>query len=114
MSAGSYNMCIRQGETFSRVITWKSAGVLVNLTGYTAKMQVRRGSGQTVVSELSTTNGRISLGGSAGTITLTIAATDTDDIAIGTYKYDLLLTSSGGVVTNLLEGEFKVVSGITQ
>jgi hypothetical protein len=50
----------------------------VSLVGYTARMQVRSTleSAEALI-ELTTANGRIALGGSAGTITLTISATDT-------------------------------------
>ncbi len=108
MSAGQYNTVCEQGATYSRVLTWRdSSSVLVNLTGYTAEMDVRTSSRDLVVT-LTTANGRISLGGSAGTITLTLSATETAALAPGCYLYDLLLTSGGGVVTRLVEGAFEI------
>jgi hypothetical protein len=54
--------------------------------------------------ELTTGNGRIALGGSAGTITLTISATDTAALTAGRGVYDLELVSGSGIVTRLLQG----------
>jgi len=37
-----FDITINQGATFELTITWKdSAGTAINLTGYTARMQVR-------------------------------------------------------------------------
>jgi hypothetical protein len=99
---GTYNFTIQQGATWTRTLTWKIDGVAVNLTGYTARMQLREAG--TLVIELTTANGRIALGGAAGTITLTITAADTTALNFKTALYDLELVSGGGVVTRLLEG----------
>ena len=42
MTPGKYNFTCPQGTTFTRTITYKIGGVAVNLTGYTARMQVRK------------------------------------------------------------------------
>ena len=78
MSAGIYTLTIDQGATLSLVLTWKdSSGNLVNLTGYTARATLRPTySSSTTIISLTTENGRISLGGAAGTITLTQATND--------------------------------------
>ena len=78
--AGIYDIVADQGATFQRVLTWKdSTGANVNLTGYSARMQVRRrpSDGEALVS-LTTQNGRITLGGAAGTITLNCPASEMD------------------------------------
>lgn len=113
--AGTYNITADQGATFSRVITWKdSTGTPINVTGYTARMQVRSiVSSDSVALSLTTENGRIALGGSAGTITLTVAASDMDDVSSGTYAYDLELVSAG-VVTRLVMGSFIVRAEVTR
>ena len=56
---------------------------------------------------LSTANSRITLGGAAGTVTLSVSATDMD-IDAGQYTYTLELTSASGEVTRLLMGAFVV------
>ena len=115
MAATTYDILIEQGATYSQVITYKESGVAVNLTGYTARMQVRSTleSASTIV-ELTTANGRIALGGAAGTITLTISATDTAALTAGRGVYDLELVSGSGIVTRLLQGVATISRNVTR
>jgi hypothetical protein len=115
MAATTYDILIEQGATFSQVITYKEAGVAVNLTGYTARMQVRATleSASTLV-ELTTANSRIALGGTAGTISLTISATDTAALTSGRGVYDLELVSGSGIVTRLLQGVATISRNVTR
>jgi len=109
------DLCIPQGATFSRVIRWKADGANTNLAGYTARMQIRPTAGSaTTTLALTTENGRIALGGTAGTITLSISATDTAAITAGRYVYDLELVSAGGIVTRLLQGIVTVSANVTR
>jgi hypothetical protein len=116
MSASIYNINIEQGATFTRTITWKdSANVAINLTGYTARMQIReRVESSTALVSLTNSSG-ITLGGAAGTVVITITATQTD--ALPNMKkgvYDLELVSAGGIVTRLLQGEVVVSPQVTR
>ena len=65
--AASYDITIAQGAELQHNLIWKdSAGVPIDLTGYTAKMQVRqRYASDDAVLSLSTTAGTIVLGGVA-------------------------------------------------
>jgi hypothetical protein len=117
--AGLYNITCQQGATFQRQVTWTDpARDAYNLTGYTARMQVRDNvSSNTIVIALSTTagsGGTITLGGTAGTVDLLIPAANTTTLTAGQYVYDLELVSGGGVVTRLLEGNFKVTAEVTR
>ncbi len=113
---GKLDLKIYVGATFSVTLTWEtgSTPAAVDLTGYTAAMDIRSGEGGTLLLTLSTSNSRITLGGAAGTIALTITAADTAALTEGLYEYDLLLTSGGGVVTPLVAGTVTVVAGVTQ
>jgi hypothetical protein len=115
MAATTYDILIEQGATYSQVITYKDNGVAVNLTGYTARMQVRATleSASTLV-ELTTANSRIALGGTAGTISLTISATDTAALTSGRGVYDLELVSGSGIVTRLLQGVATISRNVTR
>jgi hypothetical protein len=115
MPAGLYDIVAEQGATFDRVITWRnSAGALINLTSYTARMQVRSDyQSSTVVLNLTTENGGITLGGALGTIALTASATAMAAIASGTYVYDLEMVL-GSVVTRLVQGSFAVNVEVTR
>ena len=114
--AAKYKITIYQGETFSKVFTWKTGDPKnpVDLTGYTARMQIRKkyGSATTLLS-LTTENGGIVLGGVTGTITLFISATDASSIDWTSGVYDLELVSAGGIVKRLLQGTIKVSPEVT-
>ena len=115
MAAGKHNFTCEQGATFSRVITINDNNdALLNLTGYTARMQVRSlvDSASTLV-DLTTENGGITLGGAAGTITLTINAATTAAIT-DDGVYDLELEAGDGTVTRLLEGLFRLSKEVTR
>jgi hypothetical protein len=115
MAATTYDLLIEQGATFGQVITYKDNGVAVNLQGYTARMQVRSTlEAATALIELTTANGRIALGGTAGTITLSISATDTEALTSGRGVYDLELVSGSGIVTRLLQGVATISRNVTR
>lgn len=112
-----YDMTIYQGADFERVLTWSlgEPAVLVNLTGYTARMQLRTiPASDDVALELTTENGRISLGGAAGTINLDLPASVTEDLAANQYAYDLEVIAPSGFVTRLIEGFVNVDPEVTR
>lgn len=114
--AAQYDFVCDQGATFSRSLTWQdSTGSPINLTTYTARMQVRATveSAAAAIS-LTTENSRITLGGVAGTITLTISATDTAALTAGEYVYDLELVAASGTVTRLIQGCFTIDAEVTR
>ena len=114
MKPGKYNFVCPQGATFSKQLTWEIDGDPVDLTTYTARMQVREkySSANPIVS-LTTENGGITLGGDEGTIDIEINSTTTAGIVAKEYVYDLELVSSS-VVTRLIEGKFIVTPEVTR
>ena len=114
MIPGKYNMVCPQGSTFNQVLTYSINSVLVNLTGYTARMQVReRYSSSVKQLDLTTLNGGIVLGGALGTITINATATQTAAIIAKEYVYDLELVS-GSTVKRIIEGKFIVTPEVTK
>lgn len=113
--AGIYNIVCDQGATFNRIFTWQdSSGIPINLTNYTARMQVRDTvSSVSTLLSLTTENGGISLGGAAGTVTIIASATQTAAIAAGCYVYDIELVFDA-VVTRLVQGQFTVDAEVTR
>jgi hypothetical protein len=119
---GIYNLCINQYATYTRVFTWLTgtccgqgtAGAQpqpVDLTGYTATMQIRAAPQAATV--LYDASGDIVLGGTTGTITLTIPASATTDFTWWNGVYDLLLTDGSGNATRLLQGSVTVSPGVS-
>lgn len=113
----TYNITVYQGATFRLPITWKTGETptAVNLTGYTARMQIRSTvTSPTDLLELTTENGGIALGGAAGTIEILIEAADTAGQAWRTGVYDLELIAGSGDVRRLLEGTATLVPEVTR
>jgi hypothetical protein len=122
MSAGNYNIAIEQNATFSAVFTWTagpnvpvppvgSAPLPVDLTGYTAMLQIRPYALSTTV--LYDASALLVLGGVNGTITLVIPASVTQGFTWWNGVYDLLMVNPSGFVTRLLQGSVTVSPGVT-
>ena len=104
--AEEYDFNIDQGATFQKLIVWKDPdGNAIDLTDYTARMQIRKTvNSNEVLVEATTENGYITLGGADGTINISIPASVTENFTFRRGVYDLELESSGGIVTRLLQG----------
>ena len=114
MTPGRYNIKVYQGSTFSLAPQWKIDGTYVDVTGYTAAMSVKYSpSSVSSIIDLTSANGKITVGTTDGKFTLALTAGETTALAAGNYVYDLEVTSPGGVVTRLLEGGFTVYEGVT-
>lgn len=86
----------------------------VNLTGYTAQLDARDANGNLIIS-LSTSNSGIAITGPTGLIALSISATDTASLPLGSYSYDLLINApDSGPITKILQGVFFVADTITE
>jgi hypothetical protein len=115
-SAGKLDLFIDQGSTFSfNIKIQDSKKSVVDLTGYTARMQIRRTLlSQDFIIELTTENGRISIDAENGSITLTIDASDTAEFNFFTAVYDLEIESSGGIVTRIVQGKVTLSKEVTR
>lgn len=112
MSA-KFNLVCEQATTFNFQFQLKNDNTPWNLTGYTGTMTVRPFVGaNTTTVVASTANGRMVLDALNGRVTVTIAASVTDDISQGRYSYDLVL-QTGATVTRILEGRFVVTGAVT-
>lgn len=111
---------IYQGATFRRRLRWsvKGTGVPIDLTGCTARMQVRvEKESPTALLTLTTENGGISLGGAAGTVELYVGATATAAITWDGGVFDLEIIHPGALpddVTRLAEGSISVSPEVTR
>jgi hypothetical protein len=135
MAAGKYSFIYEQGTTTDFEIVWKdSAGSLVDLSGYEAKMQIKTdyldNSGTTVLTLTSSAGDTytkaadkafISLSGSnlttvpeSGSIGIYIGYTAGTSITANEYFYDLELTHTNTAKrTRLIEGKVKVSKQVT-
>lgn len=126
MSAGRYDIVLEGGATFDLPISWLDANnTPVDMTGYTAHMQVRESPRSAVTLEFTSnlsTSGFIFLAGpperredgANGNLRLFMTSANTTGLNQFSGRYDLELTSSGGYTTRLLEGQFRIESEITR
>ncbi|NDF25915.1 MAG: hypothetical protein EB149_08050 [Thaumarchaeota archaeon] len=113
MSA-KYNLVCDQATTFNFQFVINNNSTPWDLTNYSATMTVRPFVGaSTTTLVASTANGRITLGGISGRVTVLVDAATTGAIAASRYAYDLVL-DSGSEVTRILEGKFIVTGAVTQ
>jgi len=115
MSAGYHHFIIEQGATFGQTLTLKdSAGSTVNLTGFTGAMSLKESPTATAtILSLTTSNGRMTINGSAGTVALLISASDTAGLEPDDGVFDIEITSGAAVVTRLIEGTYSIRRNIT-
>lgn len=126
MAALPKNLAIEQGATFRLAFTYCHAGVddstpgaPYNLTGCTARLQVRAklGDEETILEASTGVAGGITLGGALGTVE--IVFTDEKTEALGplikavTGVYDLKLIWPSGEETRLLKGTVSVDPAVT-
>jgi hypothetical protein len=115
MALSTYNIAAEQGSNYLASIAYTDDdGDIVNLTGYTSRMQVRKFAGSlNAILSLTNTAG-MTISASAGTIELSISADALRLVPEGEYVYDLEIVSGSGVVTKLLQGTFDVDAEVTR
>ncbi len=108
INPGQFNFSILSGGTFGFQINWTdSAGTPIDLTGYSAKMQVRSSvNSVNPLMTLSTSNGQIIIPTpSNGQIFLSVSSTETAELPAGNYVYDLQMTNGSGGKDYLIQGK---------
>jgi len=128
MAASKYSFTINQGSTLNLEVQYKdSTGTPVNLSGYSAKMQLRSGYADTnpttyitLSSSLASDNTGLNLSGSngstplsSGSIGIYISAVSSSNFSFNTALYDLEITS-GSIVTRILEGQVSLSKEVTR
>ena len=89
------------GDTVTVAASYKdSGGVLIDLTGYSAKMDIKTRGGTEVLLALTDSSG-IVLGGTPNNITITITAAQSATLGAGTFASDLVLTTPLSTVNTL-------------
>ncbi|QKZ15889.1 BppU family phage baseplate upper protein [Spirosoma sp. KUDC1026] len=111
--AGNHDFTIDQGTTWNRVVTIDQNGAPVNLTGFTARMQLRRTRSQPDHDiSLTTENGGLTINPTNGTITISMTA-DQTALLSDSYCYDLE-TTSGDTVARWLQGKVTISPEVTR
>lgn len=114
MEAASWTFEGTQGSTFDSLpFTIDNDGTLWDLTGWTARMQIRPFIASDTVLLSATTSNYITLGGAAGTVRIVIPSGIMSTLPAGRHKYDLEL-DSGSVVYPILKGTFIINPEVTR
>jgi hypothetical protein len=113
--AVQYIVEIDQGADWFFNVTYEQpAGTPVNITSYTAALQLRSlPESTTAVLSLATGSG-ITITGAAGLVAIRATAAQTGAIIAGDYYYDLEITSPQGIVTRLVQGQALVNPQVTR
>jgi|TARA_B110000259_G_C13729150_1_gene287799 hypothetical protein len=112
MSAARYDLVIDQGSDFAIEFTVSTSGVAKNLTGYSARAQLRPSKSSSSLSATFTcgiptpTNGKV---------TMALPYSASTGLTAGRFFYDLeIYTSSGSLVSRLLYGEVTLTQEVTR
>lgn len=113
------NIQIDKGSSFRSALIWKinEPAVPKDLTGYTARMQLRDSvDSNTILHSMTTENGGIAITGVEGKIALFISDTDSTLFDFDEAVYDLELIDSGGSgdVRRLVEGQVTLFDEVTR
>ena len=115
MSAATHNFVIDQGADWYATFVYKdSGGTAINLTGYTAALQIRDTYADSTTDLALTSSNGITITGATGTLAVHATAAQTTAIAAGNYVYDLEITSAGAIVTRLVQGKITVSPQVTR
>lgn len=112
MTAAVYNLVIDQGSDFAINFTVKEDGSAKNLTGYSARAQMR--TSKTASSVAATFTCTISTP-TNGTVTMSLPNATSSALTAGTYVYDLeIFTANNAIVTRLLQGSVDLTQEVTR
>ena len=125
MSAGRYDIVLEQGATFDLPLRYEDSIGGVDLSGYSARMQVREAPASPLLVEFNselTANGAIFLSGAAedredganGNLRVFMSASNSAALPRFAGRYDLEIEDISGYVIRLLEGQFRVEPEITR
>jgi len=111
-----YDIEVDQEAYYSQLFTWKDSNLNPqNITGFSAKMQIREDADDEDPALVTLQDGSgITLGGTAGTILVTMPASETASLPDGNLVYDLLIIDPSNHPKRLLEGRVIVAKAVTR
>jgi len=105
------NLYLEQGTTFATTIEIDDVyGSNYDLTGFSAASQIRK----SYYSSNPTATFSTAINANTGSITLSLTAAQTANIAAGRYVYDTTITNVNQDVTRILEGIIDVSPRVTR
>jgi hypothetical protein len=113
--AGQKNFDVDQNATFSFIVEYKdNNGNAIDLTGASAKMQIRDVKGGTKLAvTLTSPSGGIVINGPLGKLTVTLTPTQTNKLFYPKSVYDIMVVDSNSNKIKLLEGFMTLNRSVT-
>ena len=113
MAAANYDLTIDQGTTFAIDITINESGSAKDLTGYSARAQMRSTkTASTVAASFTCT---VLNPATEGKVKMELSPATTSAMAAGVYFYDLEIhTSNDAIVKRLIEGKVTLNQEVTR
>ena len=112
MSAARYDLVIDQGSDFAIEFTISESGVVKNLTGYSARAQLRPSKGSSNLSASFTCSIPAP---TTGKINMSLTNSTSTSLTAGRFYYDLeIYTSGNSAVSRLLHGEVTLTQEVTR
>jgi hypothetical protein len=107
---------VRRGSEFVAHLSPRVDGVALDLTGYTARMQVREWAYATapILWSGTTEDGALSINTTTDKVTITISALDTADLPVGIAVYDVEVALDPEHARALIAGRFLVSGDVTR
>ena len=113
--AQQYNIELDQGSASNFAITLKDQAGKLDLTGFTAAMQIRSTPfSSEAVDTLTTDNGRLQIDVEQSKILVSFPCFVTETYPAQKMVYDIEIESEGGEITRILEGSIKVCREVTR
>jgi len=113
--AGQKNFEVDQNATFSFIVEYKdNNGAAINLTGSTAKMQVRDTQGGSKLAfTLTSPSGGIIITPELGKLVIKMTPTQTSKLFYPKSAYDIMITDSNSNKIKLVEGFLTLSRSVT-
>lgn len=116
MTASKYDITIEQGATFKLPLTYTAAGVPVNISGWSIRMQVRESYKHGITLDL--TNANLGVRATPTLGKFVVYATDEQTAGIpftrGVYDLELVIPAATPEVIRLLQGKVSITREVTQ
>jgi hypothetical protein len=100
MAVAAVNIVIEQGTDYQEVFTINNPdGSPIDLTGHTGVAKIRK-----FPESAASTPFTVGIVSTAGQVVVSLANTITDDLKSGRYYYDIIIISSSGNKTKVVDG----------
>jgi hypothetical protein len=109
MAAAEYNITISQNADYVRTFQLKSAGNIVNITGYSFEAKVKKNYNESSGKSFTTAIENAT----SGLFTITLTDVETGTLSPGDQVYDVVMTDDSGIKTRLLQGKAYISPGVS-